>query len=70
VVLANIQSGILRPLLGPVSRVLAAGGLALFSGLLEREAQEFGAWVEAAGLRVEKILVENGWICLLARRVG
>jgi len=67
-VLANIQSSVLRPLLGPVFRVLENGAVALFSGLLSREESVFCAWVEAAGMRVEKVLAENEWICVVARR--
>ena len=67
-VLANIQSSALRPLLGPVFRVLEKGGVVLFSGLLSREELAFCAWVEDAGMRVEKVLAENEWICVVARR--
>jgi len=69
-ILANIQSHVLRPLLGPARRLLAAGGRALFSGLLAREEQEFCRWVEGAGLRVEAVHAKNSWICVVARKGG
>lgn len=67
-VLANIQSNTLRPLLGPVFCLLEKEGVALFSGLLSREAPTFCAWVEEAGMRVEEVFAENDWICVVARR--
>lgn len=67
-VLANIQSSVLRPLLGPVFGVLEKGGVVLFSGLLGREEEAFCSWIEEAGMRVEKVLAENEWICVVARR--
>lgn len=69
-VLANIQSHILQPLLGAIRGLLVEGGKVLFSGLLAREEQVFCAWVEGAGLRVEKVLAKNDWICVVARRIA
>lgn len=66
-VFANIQSHILRPLLAPISRLLAVDGIVLFSGLLVREEADFRHWVEAAGLRVETTSTKGEWICVVAR---
>ena len=66
-VLANIQSHILRPILQPIHDLLIADGLVLFSGLLQREGADFRHWVEQAGLRVEVTLEKGEWICVVAR---
>ena len=67
-ILANIQSHILRPLLGPVRELLQVGGRVVFSGLLEREEQTFRSWVEEVGLEVEHVHAANNWICIVAQR--
>lgn len=67
-VLANIQSQVLQPLLVPLCSMLAAGGLVLFSGLLVREGEAFGRLAAAAGLVVETTLEKGEWICVVARR--
>ncbi len=67
-ILANIQSHVLRPLLGSVHDLLPEEGHAIFSGLLAREERMFCAWVEEAGLGVETVLAKNNWICLVAQR--
>ena len=69
-VLANIQSHILHPMLETIRGLLTADGGVLFSGLLAREEQLFCAWVEEAGLRAEKVLAKNDWICVVARRAA
>ena len=67
-ILANIQSHILRPLLGPVRELLQVGGRVVFSGLLEREEQTFRSWVEEVELEVEHVHARNNWICIVAQR--
>ncbi len=69
-VLANIQSHVLQPLLTPLRRVLAADGRIAFSGLLAREEAAFCRWVTKAQLEVDTILAKGVWICVIARNCG
>jgi ribosomal protein L11 methyltransferase len=66
-ILANIQSHILRPLLTPIDRLLKPVGLVLLSGLLVREGADFCGWVEDAGLQIETTMEKGEWICVVAR---
>lgn len=66
-VLANIQSQVLQPLLVPLCDLLAASGLVLFAGLLVREGEAFGRLAAAAGFAVETTLEKGEWICVVAR---
>ena len=68
-VLANIQSHILLPLLVPLYEMVALGGVVLFSGLLVREGANFSARVAAAGFAVETTIEKGEWTCIVARRV-
>jgi ribosomal protein L11 methyltransferase len=67
-ILANIQSHILRPLIEPVRQRLVSGGRVIFSGLLAREEETFGAWVEGEVLEIDSIHGEGDWICIVAQR--
>ena len=69
-VLANIQSHVLRPLLTPLRGLLAADGRIAFSGLLAREEAAFCRWVTEAQLEVDAILAKEAWICVVARNCG
>ena len=69
-VLANIQSYVLRPLLAPLRGLLAADGRIAFSGLLAREEATFCRWVTEAKLEVDTILTKEAWICVVARNGG
>ena len=69
-VLANIQSHVLRPLLTPLRGLLAADGRVAFSGLLAREEAAFCDWVAEAQLAVDTILAKEAWICVVARNCG
>ena len=69
-VLANIQSHVLRPLLTPLCGLLAADGRIAFSGLLAREEAAFCRWVTEAKLEVDTILAKGAWICVVARNSG
>ena len=66
-ILANIQSSVLAPILGPIRDALLAEGHAVLSGLIAREEQAFCGLVEAAGLTVRKVHVRNNWICVVAQ---
>lgn len=68
-IMANIESQHLYPLLEPIEKLLAADGVAIFSGLMTREADCFRQWLEAVGLRGVDERELNGWICLTTERV-
>ena len=70
VVLANIESQHLRPMLAPVERLLSPGGVALFSGLMSRESERFSQWLEEAGLQAMSERELNGWVCITAVRAA
>ena len=67
-ILANIQSHILLPLLVPMYEVAAPGSAVLFSGLLVREKADFSARVATVGFSVEATLEKGEWTCIIARR--
>ena len=67
-VLANIQSSVLVPILAPVAQVLRVGGRVIFSGLLAREEEAFAAAVVAAGLQVLAVRRRTEWIALAAQK--
>ncbi len=69
-VLANIQSHVLRPLLTPLCGLLASDGQIAFSGLLVREEAAFCHWVTQAKLEVDTVLAREAWICVVARNSG
>lgn len=69
-VMANIQSHVLRPLLGPLRGLLAAGGRIAFSGLLAREEAAFCRGVTKATLAVDAVLAKGAWVCVVARNSG
>ncbi|MFA6108211.1 MAG: 50S ribosomal protein L11 methyltransferase [Candidatus Latescibacterota bacterium] len=68
VVLANLQSGILEPLVGSLLPLLADVGVALFSGLTESEAEGFIGHLEREGWRVDEVRRLEGWVGIAAGR--
>ncbi len=67
VVLANILSSVLIPLLSLVRRSLEPGGAAIFSGILVDERDEFVSALERDGWRVEREHIEDMWWTTVAR---
>ena len=67
-VLANIQSHVLRPLLAQIRDLLEASGRVVFSGLLGREEEAFCQWAEEAGLTTVEVLSRGEWIAVVAAR--
>ncbi|MEW6749546.1 MAG: 50S ribosomal protein L11 methyltransferase [Candidatus Latescibacterota bacterium] len=67
-VLANIHSQVLRPLLGAIAARLRPAGVAVLSGLLAAEEAAFRGCMEAAALRPGETLERGGWICLAGTR--
>lgn len=70
VIVANLESHLVRPLLPGIVSALAEGGWALFSGLVERERDTFCGWLEEAGLRVDGTWAKNDWFSCAAGRAG
>lgn len=68
-IVANIQSHILEPMLADLHALLAPGARIIFSGLLVKEREAFCAAVEEVGLHTEDVYVKNEWICCIARRL-
>ncbi len=62
VIVANIESYLVRPLLPAIAAALRPGGVALFSGLLESESERFTEWLAEAGLLVGKTWSKNNWL--------
>jgi len=67
-ILANIQSHILRPLIEPLHQRLVPGGRVIFSGLLAREEEVFGEWVKVGGFEIDSVRGEGDWVCIVAWR--
>ena len=68
-IVGNIQSSVLRPMLTAMRQRLSPGRQVILSGLLKREQAEFCEEVEAADLRVSDVRAKGDWICVSARRV-
>lgn len=60
-VVANIESGILRPLLGGFAGALRAGGWLILSGILDGEWEQLRADTEEAGFRFERLDADGEW---------
>jgi ribosomal protein L11 methyltransferase len=60
-ILANILSGVIRPLLPALARSLRPGGRLIVSGILERERDAVVADAEAVGLRLLEEDREEEW---------
>ncbi len=60
-ILANILSGVIRPLLPALSAALRPGGRLIVSGILQTESDAVGEAAEAAGLRVAMEDREGEW---------
>jgi ribosomal protein L11 methyltransferase len=61
VVLANIISSVLIPLLPTMRESLGAGGQAILSGILVDERAEMLAAIDADGWNVEREDTEDAW---------
>lgn len=67
-ILANVLSGVLRPLLPSFHASLAPDGWAILGGILTEEASAMRDAAAAAGLRVQAEDVEEQWWSVLLRR--
>lgn len=68
VILSNIQSSVLVPLLPTFARLLAHGGTVVLSGVLAEEEADFRRSVAAQGFRADHIRREGEWIGIEATR--
>jgi ribosomal protein L11 methyltransferase len=67
-ILANVLSGVLRPLLPAFHGALRPGGWAILAGILREEADAMREAAAAAGFRVEAEDAEEQWWGVLLRR--
>ena len=68
VVVANIISSILVPLLPGLADHTAKGGRVVFGGVLDRERIPFCEAILDAGLAIDTILEEGEWVCAVGRK--
>ena len=66
-IVANLESHLVRPLLPGIVAGLAAGGTALFSGLLETERARFLDWLWEEGLTVDGTWSKSDWFSCRSR---
>ncbi len=67
VVTANIVADVILMLLKDLHRVLEPGGLFITSGIIDDRKDEILAAIAAAGLTVEAVAEERGWVAITAR---
>ena len=67
-IVANIQSRILLPILVPLRDRLLLGRPVIFSGILGREKEAFCGALSAHGFELVEVLTKNEWIGIVARR--
>ena len=65
-VVANITSGVLLPMLPALKGGTADSGHLVLGGILDREEPMFVRAVEGVGLAVEDVLCEGEWVCVVA----
>jgi ribosomal protein L11 methyltransferase len=69
-ILANVLSGVLRPLLPAFHRALSPNGWAILSGILVEEAEGMRTAARSAGFIVEAEDSEEQWWSVLLRAPG
>jgi ribosomal protein L11 methyltransferase len=69
-ILANVLSGVLRPLLPAFREALSGDGWAILSGILVEEAEAMRAAALASGFGIEAEDIEEQWWSVLLRRAG
>ncbi|HRP09102.1 MAG TPA: 50S ribosomal protein L11 methyltransferase, partial [Gemmatimonadales bacterium] len=65
---SNILRTVNVLLLGSIRAALVPGGLAIFSGMEEPEAELFGPVLESSGWSVVDSVTDGGWWAVAARR--
>jgi ribosomal protein L11 methyltransferase len=66
-IVANVLSGVLRPLLPAFREALCAGGWAILAGILVEEADEMRAAAHASAFAIEAEDIEDQWWSVLLR---
>ena len=61
-IMANLESRYLQPLLHRMRSLLRDEGSILFSGLLSREHAEFEGWLGDVGLSIDRTWTKNEWM--------
>jgi len=67
-IVANIQSRILLPILASIRDRLSVGHPVIFSGILAREEKDFCAELSRYGFDLVEVLAKNEWVGIIARR--
>ena len=68
VVVANMISSILLPMVPELAKRLHPEGYALLGGILEREREAFCAVLDGANLVHDEMLEDGEWLCAIARK--
>jgi ribosomal protein L11 methyltransferase len=70
IIIANIIADVIIRLLPDIPAKLAGGGAFLAGGIIAERLADVTAATLDAGLTVERVLEESGWVTVLARREG
>ena len=70
VVVANMISGILLPIIPKLAKRLHPEGYAILGGILDREREAFCAVLDRANLVLDEMLEDGEWLCAIARKSG
>ncbi len=68
IVVANIVADVILTLLKDLHQVLLPGGLFIASGIIDDRKDELVAAIQKAGLTIENIEEERGWVAITARK--
>ena len=68
VVVANIISSILLPIIPELAKRLHPEGYAVLGGILDRERESFCAVLDRANLVLDEMLDDGEWLCAIARK--
>lgn len=68
IVVANIVADVILTLLKDLHKVLLPGGLFIASGIIDDRKDELLHAIQAAGLTVESIEEERGWVAITSRK--
>ena len=68
VVVANIISSILLPMVPELTKRLHPEGYAIFGGILLREREAFCTALDRANLVLDEMLEVGEWLCAIARK--
>lgn len=68
VVVANMISSILLPIIPELAKRLHPEGYAILGGILQREREAFCAVLDRANLVLDEMLDDGEWLCAIARK--